>query len=391
MKSVFAAAVFSLGAWSLGHAATVNINPIQVCDDAGANCAPANFNQSFTDKIFAGSDTTLSFGPVRRLDSSRFLNPTARDARNLIQSSIFAGTQRKLLAYDVWFVDLIDGDRGFRGLGALGGDGAVIASSAAVDTLAHEIGHNFGFPHTKAAVMDRANFLLAPGADRTIPMTLDDIAPDGRQLGRFEPILPAVTVGVAGSTPFASDDFFDVSFLPGAEIDLPLEMLTIDLSPAGAFFDVTNDAPGRSGSAFAFGALAGVTASDVTVTGLVDGGSTLSLGFAPDSFTSGDSLSFGVDIDLFSKIDRFGATPDELASILVTLTFQNGSSKSGPLNDRIFSTAFDPNANLDVRAVAFGDPVTVAPLPAGVLLLATALSMLGLCAVRRAGPVSRAA
>jgi hypothetical protein len=366
---------------SLVSAATVNLNLIQVCDDAGNNCASVNLNQSFTDKIHAQAGTTFNYGPIKKLNSTKYLSPTRAEADELIGST--ADTERSNGAYDVWFVNNFEGASGLRGLGALAGDGLVVSgTSAVVDTLAHELGHNFGQDHTIETIIDADRYLMASGGIRTIPTVVDDIAPDGRQLSRFDPILPEVTVDMVGATPFDSDDFFDVKFLAGAATDLGLKSLTIDLTPANAFFDVTDSAPGTSGSPFRFGSLNGVSQVDIAVTGLTDGSSILKMNFAEDSFLAGDSISFGMDMDLFSNIDGFGATADELRSSLVTLIFENGYSVAGDLSTLIFSSLFDPNRYLDILTPRRGDPLgstgpSPVPLPPAVLLLGMAVAALG--------------
>ena len=377
MKIFVALAVLATSV-SPAFGAAVKLNIIQVCDDAGSNCAPVNLNQTFTDKIWAQTGTTFNYSSITQLNSTAYLNPTQTEANSLIDS--YFGTGRALFAYDVWFVNSFSGVPGLRGLGALGGDGVVISSSsAAVDTLAHELGHNFGQDHTAASMLDASRYLMASGSIRSIPTGTGDVAPDGLQLDRLNAIVPEVTVDMIGATPFESSDFFDVKYLSGAATDLGLSSLTINLAPANAFFDITNADPGRSGSPFAYGRLSGVTARDIAISGLTDGSSLLRMDFATDSFTAGDALSFGLDMDLFSNIDGFGATADELRASEVTLTFENGYSVAGDLSTLILSSQFDPNRNLDIITSRRGDPIAanVVPSPSTTSLLGLGLAMLG--------------
>ncbi len=379
MKYIILAVALTLPTcWAV--AATVKLNIIQVCDDNGNNCAAVNLNKAYTDKIWAQAGTTFEYGAITKLNSSNYLNPTQAQAGNLISS--FFGTGRALLAYDVWFVNSFSGTPGLRGLGALGGDGLVVsAATAAVDTFAHELGHNFGQDHTAGSITDAARYLMADGSIRTIPTSTGNIAPDGLQLDRFDPILPEVTVDMIGATPFQSSNFFDVKFLAGAATDLGLKSLTIDLRPANAFFDITNAPPGNSGSPFSFGSLNGISSSDISITGLSDGNSVLQMQFAANSFISGDSLSFGMDMDLFSNIDGFGATADELRAALVTLNFENGYSVAGDLSTLIFSSVFDPNRYVDVITTRLADPeigATAVPVPPTVWLMGVGMALLGM-------------
>lgn len=339
-------------------AATINVQPIQVCDDTGMNCASVNTFSSFFNKIYAQRSDTVQFLPTKQFNSSKFLIlDTTAEADELIGSTIFSGTQRTLGAYDMWFVDSIVGGRA--GRGALGGDGVVISDDIIainrVDTPAHELGHNIGFNHTSSTQTDAARFLMAEGQIREIPTTLADIAPDGKQLSRFAPILPEITVDTIGSTPFQSTGFFNVKYLLGAASDLFLDSITVNLGPANAFTDPTNAPPGQSGSPFGFSALNGISSSDISVSGIFDGSQSFKLALAKGAFAPGDSFSFGVDIDLFSNIDAFGATPTELKNTLISFAFSNGFSLTQSLDDQIASTVIDPLANIDKPALLFSD------------------------------------
>jgi hypothetical protein len=357
-------------------AITIDVQPIQVCDDAGANCASVNTFSSYFNKIYAQRGDTLNFLPTKQLSSSAYLNlETTTEADQLIRST--TGTQRTTGAYDMWFVDSITG--GTRaGRAALGGDGVVISDDIIpmnrVDTPAHELGHNIGFGHTSTTQTDAARFLMAPGSIREIPTTLTDVAPDGKQLSRFEPILPTITVDTIGSTPFQNTGFFEVNYLTGAASDLFLDTLTVNLGPANAFTDPTDTPPGEDGSPFGLSSLNGISASDISVSGISDGSQSFTLTLATGSFAPSDSFAFGVDMDLLSNIDGFGATPAELEDALISFGFSNGYSITQSLDDQIAISFIDPLANIDKPALIFSDPdplfASQVPEPSMALLLA---------------------
>jgi hypothetical protein len=353
------AIILSIGS---AEAAIINVQPIQVCDDAGQNCAAISTFSPFTNKIYAQQGDSINFLPVKLLNSSQYLTlDTLTEADSLIGST--SGTQRSSNAYDMWFVKSIVGGRA--GRGAIGGDGVVISNAIIpinrVDTVAHELGHNIGFNHSSSTQIDAARFLMAEGSIREIPTNLGDVAPDGKQLDRFNPILPQVTVDIIGSTPFETTDFFHVKFLTGSAVDVFLKSLTVNLGPAGAFTDPTDSPPGEAGSPFGFSGLNGIAASDITVSGITDGSQAFTLSIAPGAFLPGDEFSFGVDMDLFSAIDEFGATPDQLRSTIITFDFSNGYNVSSSLDDLIASTVFDPTTNYDLPALIFSDPDPLFP------------------------------
>ena len=380
-------------------AANINVQPIQVCDDNGMNCASVNTFSNYFSKIYAQRGDTVNFLSTKQLNSSAFLNlETTTEADQLIRST--SGTQRSSGAYDMWFVDSITG--GTRaGRAALGGDGIVISDDIIainrVDTPAHELGHNIGFGHTDPTKVDAARFLMASGSIREIPTTLADVAPDGKQLSRLEPILPEITVDTIGSTPFQSTGFFNVKYLAGAATDLFLESIKVNLGPANAFTDPTNTPPGQSGSPFGLSALNGISSSDISVSGISDGSQAFTLGLAKGAFAPGDSFSFGVDIDLLSNIDGFGATPTELKDTAISFAFSNGFMVTQSLDDQIASTLIDPLANIDKPALLFEDfdplfanstPLDPASVPEPGSVLALAMSGLSLIFLRNSKWVS---
>jgi hypothetical protein len=317
--------------------------------------------------------------------------------------------------FNMWFVEDIDDSWG---RAATPGNGVIIDANGIIaadrfDTLAHEISHNFGFIHpTDDSVPPVATLPLteyqkslmaidlncSTGFCRTIPQTTADVAPNGQDLSFIEGDAPAVTVDTIGDTPFQNPSFFNVTFNQGRP-DVSLTTLTLNVAPVGAFFDPTILPPGAGPTPFdAINFINTInfvdnetdqtkilTRSDIQVIGDVDGGTLLTLLLPTGKFDEGDSFSFSIDIDLFSNIDGFGATPAELQGSIFNFGFSHGFGFQGVLADNVVSTVFDPrkSALLQVTPFSIGTQ-DIVPLP-GTLVL-TGLGAIGLAIWRRRRP-----
>ena len=122
----------------------------------------------------------------------------------------------------------------------------------------------------------------------------------------------------------------------------------MDLSPVDAFLDPTATDPGAVGTPFALNSasMVGVATGDITVSGDTDGSQLMTLDFAPGSFTEGDSFRFGIDVDLLSGIDAFGATPEELMGTLFTFEFDSGLLSEAELEEDLIASSIEPIKNL---------------------------------------------
>ena len=74
--SVVALSLLAFSAWS----AEIKVQPIQVCDDAGANCAAISTFSDYATKIYAQRGDTVTFLSPRTFNSSTYL--TLRTNRN---------------------------------------------------------------------------------------------------------------------------------------------------------------------------------------------------------------------------------------------------------------------------------------------------------------------
>ena len=208
---------------------------------------------------------------------------------------------------------------------------------------------------------------MTRGSDRNAPasgLTQDQI--DQIRASTFTQDAPEVTVDLRGSTPFQTNNFFDISFDQGPA-GVSLTKFTIDLAPANAFFDPTNSPPGSAGSGLATSGLSGISLGDLSFSGLTDGSQSLVVDIAAGAFTAGDSFAFGSDIDLFSAIDSFGATPGELVGIKFGFEFDIGLSLETLLDSDLVTGSLDVagiNSFFGVPA-QFGPQVPQGQLPPG--------------------------
>lgn len=178
---------------SLHH---VKIQPIQVCDDNGLNCADPmkEFFEGAGDKIWAQAGIDLLFLPWKTLNKGDYLNlsvDTGNEFANLAGNPVANGGSSVDTILNLWFVDLLDNLSSFYGVTeCLGCRNIAVAWDAImaydplnypagrIDTIAHEVGHSLGLDHTTLGAGGESN-LMTTGGDRVPANSLANIAPDG--------------------------------------------------------------------------------------------------------------------------------------------------------------------------------------------------------------------
>lgn len=168
------------------QATVINIQPIKICDDAGASCANSGeeLYLAATNKIWAQAGITFNYLSFTTTNSSAFLS---LDNQSEVTSlfSTAPGAASNALTISMWFVGFHFDAYGE--VNTIGGNKIVIDQSVfnegRLDTIAHEVGHLLGLLHDDAGV--ETNFLMRSGGDRLTPTDIGDITPDGAGLDQL--------------------------------------------------------------------------------------------------------------------------------------------------------------------------------------------------------------
>ena len=174
----------------------VKVQPIQVCDDQGNNCAPLNLDEDAIQKIYNQAGIGIAFAPVVQYDAGQYLYPVISAAgdptdppHQLLRTYQQQNPGEDPQTLNLFFVDKLSRDDGLpvNGYGLYASNGAIVDSTSPIDTPAHEIGHNLGLDHADGPDGTTDPLGLGPALtlnvmnslSRTAPGSAADITPDG--------------------------------------------------------------------------------------------------------------------------------------------------------------------------------------------------------------------
>jgi hypothetical protein len=194
----------------------VPVQPIDVCDNSGANCASTAglaAYETIANLIYQQAGIQFAFAPVTQYDNAQYLTDTVDttgitvfdQAHDLVRLPGH-GQSQYASALNVYFVNnlvsttagVVNPGTSTLGYGLVGGNGAVVATApdangrvAALDTLAHELGHNLGLTHVTDPLNLMDGTTRAPLVETCQITPYTCAAPPGSSTGPVQALAPA--------------------------------------------------------------------------------------------------------------------------------------------------------------------------------------------------------
>ena len=381
---VSTAIVAGAGGWCVPASAVpidryVTVQPIQVCDNAGANCAAMPLNESIADKAFGQAGVDVIVLPTVRYNNTNFtttsvddFNPTRIDEWRALLRGPGHGQSSNSTTINAFFVGRVvdPTSADIRGVSFINGNGIVISGSQALaDTFTHELGHNFGLDHLTFgnSPQDPKN-LMSDGGTRIKPLSAADVTPDGQQLDQLQQQqinkvrAPLFSVGLANATATGTGgppvDQFErfLIRMSGGPTNESLNRVKV-WYPAGANVASTRE---NDDALIANGCQAPCVNSTKTILG--DGTEQWAYDFRPDAFISQPNLGFSFIPLAFGASGAYSPTPFSF-----TFEFDSGvSSQAGFDADTRSASSQDPDAIRFFTGIpAYGPPASELPIPDG--------------------------
>ena len=222
-------AALALGYTQSAHAAVVNVQVINVCDDNGQNCALSSpyantgYNPAATQRIFGQAGITVNFLDPIKFNSTAYLNPailddpshgylfgSPTDPAHQLMNLPNHGQNLDRNVLDLWLVNTLPHNPGASGastaaqpfgIGLTNANGAVVTTGdngsgyiAGLDNIAHELAHNLGLTHVEDAPLAGTTVAAGPAATPPAPpgtyanaVPVDTSANLLRSIGRLVP------------------------------------------------------------------------------------------------------------------------------------------------------------------------------------------------------------